>query len=102
MLEDDDSLDTTRSTELSTVQVIVFPFWVNREVSPFSTHVNIRVLSKADEAIESLAFHRVIVQLRTDRDHEQKLVLTRLLALPLAAVSTFLRVSGPSQSIHFI
>ena len=81
LLEYDDSLDTTRSTELSIVQVVVFTFLVNRRVSPFSTHVNIRVLSKAYEAIESLAFHRVIALLRTDRDHEQKLVLTRLFAL---------------------
>ena len=41
--------------------------------------MNIRVLSKADEAIESLTFHRVIALLRTDQDHEQKLVLTRLI-----------------------
>ena len=40
--------------------------------------MNIRVLSKAYEATESLAFHRVITLSRTDRDHEQKLVLTRL------------------------
>ena len=43
--------------------------------------MNRRVLSKAYEAIDSLAFHRVIALLRTDRDHEQKLVLTRLFAL---------------------
>ena len=40
------SLDTTISTELSIVQVIVFSFLVNRRFSPFSTHMNIRVLSK--------------------------------------------------------
>ena len=56
LLEYDDNLDTTRSTQLSIVQAIVFPFWVNRTVSPFSTHMNIPVLSKACEAIESLAF----------------------------------------------
>ena len=83
----DDSLDTTRSTELSIVQVIVFPFLVNRRVSPFSTHLNITVLSEAHEAIESLAFHREIALLRTDRDHEQKLVLSRLFALSPVAVS---------------
>ena len=82
LLEYDDSLDTTRSTELSIEQVIVFPFLVNRRVSPFPTHMNIRVLSRASEAIESLAFHRVIALLRTDRDREQKLVLPRLFALP--------------------
>ena len=44
--------------------------------------MNIRVLSKAYEATESLAFHRVIALMRTERDHEQKLVLTRVFALP--------------------
>ena len=68
LLEYDDSLDTTRSTVLSIVHVIVFPFWANCAVSPFSTHMNIRVLSKAYQAIESLAFRRVIALLRTDRD----------------------------------
>ena len=81
LLEYDDNLDTTRSTELSIFQVIVFPFWANCGVSPLSTHMSIRVLSKAYEAIESMAFHRIIALLRTDRDHEQKLVLTRLFAL---------------------
>ena len=42
------------------------------EFRRFSTHMNIRVLSKAYEAIELLAFHGVIALLRTDRDHEQK------------------------------
>ena len=79
LLKYDYNLDTMRSTELSILQVIDFPFWVNRRVSPFSTHMNIRVLSKAYEAIESVAFHRAIALLRTDRDHEQKLVLARLL-----------------------
>ena len=81
LLEYDDSLVTTISTELSIIQAIVFPFWVKCGVSALSTHMNIRVLSKADKAIESLAFQRIIVLLRTDRDHEQKLVLTRLFAL---------------------
>ena len=81
LLEYDDSLDTTRSTELSTVQVSVFPIWANCGVSPFSTHMNTRALSKVDETIELLAFYRVIALLRTDRDHEQKLVRTRLFAL---------------------
>ena len=36
LLDDDDSLNTTRSTALSTVQVIVFLLLVNRRVSPFS------------------------------------------------------------------
>ena len=62
-------------TELSTVQVIVFPFLVNRGGSTFSTHINIRGMSKAGEAIELLAFHRVIALLRTDRDHELKSML---------------------------
>ena len=52
--------------------------------------MNIRVLSKAYEAIEPLAFHRVIPLLRTDRDHEQKLVLPRLFALVLVSVSTII------------
>ena len=86
LLEYYDSLDTTRSTELSTVQVIVFQFLVNRGVSPFSTQKKIRGLRKAYEAIISLAFHRVIALLRTDRDLEQKLVLASLFALlPVAA-----------------
>ena len=38
-------------------------------------------LSKADEAIELLAFHQVVALLRTDRDHERKLVLHREFAL---------------------
>ena len=83
LLEYDDSLDTTRSTDLSIVQVIVFSFLVNRRVSPFSTHMNIRVLSEAYKAIESLTFHR-------------KLVLTRLFALLPVAVSR-LWGFGPSE-----
>ena len=63
LLEYDDSIDTTRSTELSTVQVIVFPFWANCGVSPFSTHMNIGVSRKVYEAIELLAFYRVIALL---------------------------------------
>ena len=101
LLEYDDSLHATRSSELSIAQMIVFPFWANCGVSPFSTLMNIRVLSKADEAIESMAFYRVIALLRTDRDHEQKLVPTRLFALLRVAVSR-LWVFGPSQSIHCI
>ena len=101
LLEYDDSLDTTRSTELPIVQVIVFPIWANCGVSSFSTHMNILVLSKADEARELLAFHRVTALLRTDRDHEQKLVLTRSSALlPIAA--SRLRCFGPCQSIHCV
>ena len=37
--------------------------------------------------MESPAFYRVIALLRTDRDHEQKLVLARLFALSPVAVS---------------
>ena len=59
---------TTRSTKLSIVQVIDFPLLANCRVSPFSTHMNVCVLSKAYEAMESLAFHRVIALLRTDRE----------------------------------
>ena len=95
MLEYDDSLDTTRSTELSIAHVTVFPLLVNRRVSPFSTHMNIRVFSKAYEAIESLVFYRVSALLRTDRDYEQKMVLHPV------AVSR-LRSFGPSQSIHCV
>ena len=101
LLEYDDNLDTTRGTELSIVQVFVFPFLASCWVSPFSTQMNIRVLSKAYEAIESLAFHREIALLRTDGDHEQKLVLTLLFALSQVAVSRMWSV-GPSQSIHCI
>ena len=81
LLEYDDSLDTARSTELSIVQVIVFPSLVKRGVSPSSTHVKTRVLGKFCGAIESLAFYRVIALFRTDQDHEQKLVPTRSFAL---------------------
>ena len=35
LLEDDDNPGTIRGTKLSIIQVIVFPFWVNRGVSPF-------------------------------------------------------------------
>ena len=65
LLEYDDNLDTTRRPD----------------------HMNIRGLSKAYKAIESLAFQRVMALLRTDRDHEQKLVLTRLFALHPVAVN---------------
>ena len=57
-------------------------FWSIVEFRGFSTQMNIRVLSKAYEAIKLPAFHRGIALLRTDRDHEQKLVLPRLFALP--------------------
>ena len=77
LLEYDDSLDTTKSTEFSIIQVTNFLFLANCGVSPFSTHMNIRVLSKAYQAIELLAFLWVIALLRADRDHEEKLVLTR-------------------------
>ena len=59
------------------------------------------VSSKAHEAIESLAFHRIIELLQTHRDHEQKLVLTRLFELTPVAVSRIWGF-GPSQSIHCI
>ena len=51
------------------------------EFRRFSTHMNISVLSKAYEATDLLAFHRVIALFRTDRDREQKLELPRLFAL---------------------
>ena len=70
-------------------QVIDFPLLANRGVSPISTRMNIRVLSKVDETIESLAFHRVLALLRTDRDHEQKnLCLLVYLHFFTVAVST--------------
>ena len=78
-----------------------FPFWVNCGVSPFSTHMNIRILSEAFEATESPAFHRAIALLRTDRDHEQKLVLTRLFALSSVAVGR-IWCFELSQNIHCI
>ena len=59
--------------------------------------MNICALSKADEAIESLAFHRTIALLRTDRDQEQKRVLARLFALQRVAVSRSL--NSPLLSI---
>ena len=71
------------------------------EFHSFSTHMKIRVLSKAYEAIESLAFQRVIALLRTERYHEQKLVLPRLFALHPVAVRR-LWCFGSSQSIHCI
>ena len=69
LLENDDNPGTTRGTKLSIIQVIVFPFfWSIVEFRRFSTHVNIRVLSKAFQAIQLLAFLRVIALWRTDRD----------------------------------
>ena len=102
LLEYDDSLDTTRKTELSIVQVIVFPFWATCGVSPFSTHMNISVLSKVCKAIESLAFYRVIALLRTDRDHEQNWCLLVYLHCPQSryvayGVLDFLKVSIASE-----
>ena len=102
LLKYDDNLGTKRSTELSIVQVIDFPFWVNRRVSPFSTHMNIRVLSKAYEAIESLAFHRAIALLRTDRDHEQKLVLARLLCTAPGRVNSLMELLDLLKVSHCI
>ena len=81
LLKYDDSLDTTRGTELSIIQVIVFPFGVNREFHRFSTRMNIRVLSKGYQTIELLAFLWVIALWRTDRDREDTLVPPRLFAL---------------------
>ena len=49
--------------------------------------MNIRVLSKAYDAIETLASYPAIDLWRIDRIHEQKLVLTRLFALSPIAVS---------------
>ena len=46
--------------------------------------------SKAYEAIEPLAFHRVIALLRTDRNHEEKLVRPRLFALSQSRLRTFI------------
>ena len=101
LLEYDDSFDARRSTELSIIQVIDFSFWVNCGVSPCSTHMYIRALSKVYEGIEPLSFYRVIALLRTDGDHELKLALTRLFALSPVAVSR-IWCFGPSQSIHCI
>ena len=98
LLDSEDKFDTTGSTEFSIVHVIDFPFWANCGVPPFSTHMNIRGLSTVQEAIKTLAFHRVIALLRTDRDNEQKLVLTRDLHCPVE-VSRFGSL-GHSQSIH--
>ena len=69
--------------------------------------MNIRILSKADEAMESLAFYRVFALLRTDRDHEQKLVLTRLFELyeshmgflDLLGVSTVSELKSPRSAL---
>ena len=88
---------------MSIVQIIVFTFWVNRRVSPFSAHMKFRVLSKTYEAVEWQAFHRVIALLRTGQDREQKLVRPRLFALFPVAVSrlwkfwTFFKVSIVSE-----
>ena len=50
LLEDDDSPGSAGGTKIIVVfQEIVSPFWANCGVSPFSTHMNIRVLSKAYE-----------------------------------------------------
>ena len=80
LLEHDDGLN--RSTELSTVKEIVFlNFGHLWSFAVFHSYEYRRALSKVDEAIELLAFYRVIALLRTDRDHDQKLVRTRLFAL---------------------
>ena len=100
LLECDDNLDTTRSTELSIIQVIDFPFWVNCGVSPFSTRMNIRVLSKADGAMESPAFYRVIALL-TDRDHEQKTCACSFICAVTGRGKSHVGF-GRSQSIHCI
>ena len=101
LLEYDDSLGTTRSMELSIVQLIVFPpILANCGVSSFSTHMNIRVLSKVYEAIEPQAF-RVIALLRTDRNHEQNSCLLVYLHCPRSR-QVACGVFGPSQSIHCI
>ena len=68
----------------------------------FPLKMNIRVWSKAYQATEPLAFHRVLALLRIDRNHEQKLVLPRLFALfPVTAQYRY-RVPGSSPSVHFI
>ena len=92
-------IGTTRGTKFSIIQVIVFPFLVNRGVSPFSIHMNIRVLSMAYEAIELQAVSSSIALLRTDRDHEQK-NLCFLVYLHISSRGQYRsRVFGPSQSI---
>ena len=91
----DDNLDTTRNTELSNVQIIVFPFLANCGVSPLSTHMNVRVLKKTYKAIEPLAFHQEIDLLRTDRDHEQKRVF--LVYLHSRNHGKSFTVFGPSE-----
>ena len=72
------------------------------EFRRFPTQLNIRVLSKVYEAIELLTFHREIAPLRTDRDHEQKLVLPRYLHFPsrdnsMMGFLDFLKVSILSE-----
>ena len=73
LLEYDDDLDTTRSTELSIFQLI--------------------------DRIAGVSSNNCM--LRTDRDHEQKLVLTCLFALSPVAVSRSWSC-GPCQSIPCI
>ena len=66
----DDSPGTTRSTKLSIIQVSDFQLLANCFIDfPFKW-ISV-FLSKAYEAIEPLAFHRVIALLRTDRNRKQ-------------------------------
>ena len=71
------------------------------EFHRFPLRMNIRVLSKAYQTKELLAFHRVIALFRTDRDRERILALPRLFALPPFEESRSWGF-GPSQSIHCI
>ena len=76
-------------------------YWPIVEFHRFSTQMDIRVLSKVNEAMEPLAFHRVIALLRTDRNHEQELVLPRFLYFPNhGQYRHWVPVSSP-RSIHF-
>ena len=68
------------------------------EFRRFSIQVNIRVFSIAYQAIEPLAFHRVIALLRTDRNLEQNSCVLAYLHFPSRGQYR-LRVFGPSRSV---
>ena len=91
-----------REVELSIVQVIDFPFLVNRGVSLFSTHMNIRVLSKAYEAIESLAFHRVICTVTSRSRSCTKTCAYSFICTVPGCGKSLVGFSGPCQNIHCI
>ena len=83
-------------------QVIDFQLLTHGGVSPIFTQMDIRVLSKVYEAMEPLAFHRVIALLRTDRNHERKTHASSfILHFPIHGQYRRMIFGSSPQSIHF-